>query len=461
MPRGSSSSLDPIAPVRRSGPTDWSLVAYNAAILAGSPWLAAYLAWRIARGKSRAGWSERWGRLPASVARAEPCAEDGSRVWCHAASVGEVMAAVPILRALKDLAAPVDIVMTTITPGGHEVASGQLGKLVTGVSYLPFDVLPIIRRAVRSIAPDLFVGIETEIWPNLLGSLRRMEAPAALVNARISDKSFPRYRRVRWLVGSALSAYGAILAQTQGDAERFLELGAPADRVSVTGNVKFDQADEPLSGDAIAAMRAEFRLPANAPVWVVGSTRTAEEERLIWAAHHLALQSLPGLILIHAPRHVERAGEVLEGLRAVGIRAVRRTEIGACSEPFGAIVLDTFGELAQVYALGAVAFVGNSLVAPGGGQNPIQPLAQGKPVLMGPYVSNFRDVVAEAAAADVAYTVVSVRELASRLVTLVQDAGGRRLTEERARTLIRSNRGAARRTAEQLVQLLRHRRSPS
>jgi 3-deoxy-D-manno-octulosonic-acid transferase len=433
----------------RERPRVWPHVAYNTAITVASPFLLGYLAWRLARGKSREGWSERWGSMPETLRKKER-----RRIWCHAASVGEVMAATTILRELRKTVCDADIVVTTITPGGHEVAEGLVGKTANAVGYLPFDIAPLVRRAVDHIQPDLFIGVETEIWPNLLYALRSRGVACALVNARISDRSYPRYKAARWLIGSALECYDAVMAQSQRDRERLLALGTPPDHLSVEGNVKFDEAVDLVAEDEVFALKETFHIPPEAPVWVVGSTRVEEEERMVIAAHRLARASLPNLVLIHAPRHIERAEEVAAAVRAAGIRVVRRTQLAEHEGSAEAIILDTFGELARVYALGDVAFVGNSLVRPGGGQNPIQPLAQGKPVLLGPFVSNFRDVVAEALDAGVAFTVSSPRELAGRLVTLIRDQAERDRIAERALDLIRTNRGASTRYASKLMNLL-------
>lgn len=432
-----------------AGRRSWPLFLYDSLILVSSPALAGYLLWRLLHGKSREGWSERWGRLPAAVA------ETGRpRIWFHAASVGEVMASLPVLRSLRQLRPDATFVMTTITPGGREVAEAQVGKLVDAVAYLPFDLPWLARRSVGIIQPDLFVGVETEIWPNLLGALRQRVVPTALVNARISDKSFPRYRRIRWLMSWALSCYDTILAQTVRDRSRLLALGAPEERVQVAGNVKFDQADEPLTPEQVSAMKAEFHIPPTAPVWVVGSTRTPEEERMVWTAHAMVRANLPDLVIVHAPRHVDRADAVLAGMREFGLHPVRRTLLRQQEGNAFAIVLDTFGELGRVYAMADVAFIGNSLVPPGGGQNLLQPLAQGKPVLYGPYMQNFRDVVAEAEECGVGFTVGDTRELAARLQSLLRDSSERERIAERALNLIRSNRGASERCAQELARLL-------
>lgn len=428
---------------------DWGYRAYNAAMMVGAPALAVLLAWRLVRGKGRAGWAERWGRLPAGM-----MPTGRRRLWCHAASVGEVMAASPVIRAVQSRAGDLDAVMTTITPGGREVAEGYVGKLISGVSFLPFDVAPTVSRYVAKLRPDAFIGMETEIWPNLLHTLRRLGIPAALVNGRISDRSYPKYVRVRWLLRSSVQCYDVILARSAQDAERFRALGADPERVVLAGNVKFDQADAPVTPQEAAALREEFHIPPDAPVWVVGSTRVAEEEQMVWAAHNLATQSVPGLVLVHAPRHIERVEEVNAAMRAAGLAPVRRTQLAGVRGRPRAIILDTFGELGRVYAIGDVALIGNSLTPPGGGQNLLQPLAQGKPVLIGPYASNFRDVVAEAMSHDLAYEVTSARDIAGRLVSLLRDAGGRRRIEGRALELICANRGAAGVCADHIHRLL-------
>lgn len=423
-----------------------ALALYNAAIVAGSPVLLAYLGYRLARGKSREGWRERWGCLPETLRRA-----DRPRLWCHAASVGETMAAQPILKEVLARSPDLECVMTTITPGGHEVALASVGKTVQAVAYLPFDLLPIVRKTVSHISPDVFVGVETEIWPNLLFTLRRKSIPAVLVNGRISDRSFPRYRRLRWLLRSVLACYTAILAQSDVDAERFIALGAPEESVRVVGNVKFDQAGEPEEPERVGLLRQEFRIQEGAPVFVVGSTRVPAEEKLIMDAFLLMRARIPNLVLIHAPRHVERAESVMDAMREAGLPAVRRTRLADVEGPAEVIVLDTFGELARVYALGDVAFVGNSLVPPGGGQNPLQPLAQGKPVLFGPHMSNFRDVASTALDSGVAFQVASSEELADRVAQLLGDTAVRADIAQRAIALIRRHRGAARRCADTIL----------
>ncbi len=439
-----------------------ALPAYNLGIAAASPFLGAYLAWRIAKGKSREGWSERWGRLPEAIS-----ASGRPRIWMHAASVGEVGAARPVVKALREARADAEVIMTVITPGGREVAEALVGSLISGVAYLPFDLPWLTRKAAHTIRPDLFVGVETEIWPNLLSSVKATGARCALVNARISDRSYPRYRKVAWLTRWALSAYDVVLAQSDEDARRFVALGADPTAVRTLGNVKFDEADRPLSPQEIEELRADLELEAAGPVWVAGSTRIAAEERMVWEAHRAVMAAVPNAVLIHAPRHVARADEVEAGMREAGLRPIRRSHRNPSSPaerqrsspwgeggPFDAIILDTFGELGKVYAVGDIAFIGNSLVQPGGGQNLLQPLAQGKGVLFGPYTSNFRDAVQIALAAGVGRLVETAEQLATEVVSALRNPDHRRRIEEDALSLIAANRGAAVRYAAELATLL-------
>jgi 3-deoxy-D-manno-octulosonic-acid transferase len=361
------------------------------------------------------------------------------------------MAVSPILKEYREMRPDDEIVLSVITPGGWEVGEGMRGKLVDRVFYAPFDAPFAVKRSVRVVRPDVFVNLETELWPNLLHYVNRSGAGLLLVNGRISDRSIRSYRRLKGLFRWVLGQFDRVLAQTETDAKRLVEIGAPGDRVEVFGNAKFDQAADRLSAEEIAELRSDLKLAENAPVLVIGSTRQVDEERLVVKAYLEARRSIPNLALIHAPRHVERAGEVMEILREAGLKPIRRTELAGV-ERAEQVVLDTFGELGRVYALADVAFIGNSLTPPGGGQNPLQPLAQGKPVIYGPYMQNFRDIAAMAESAGVATKVGSPEELAKLILLLVQDANREEIAR-RAVALVQENRGAARRYAEAIAEL--------
>lgn len=427
---------------------------YNGLLLLLSPVWALLLALRLAKGKSRPGWSERWGRL-----RPDFPVKRGSRIWVHAASVGEVSAATSILEELKKLKPDAEIVISTITPGGHETAAALVGRLATTVFYAPFDLPWSVGRSLATVQPDALVIVETEIWPNLLSITPRRGTKTVLVNGRISDRSFSRYLRLRPLFRWALSHVDRILTQTETDAERFRHIGAPRERVTVTGNSKFDQSVDRRTAAEAAELKRELRLPADAPVLVVGSTRTPDEEREVIAAYVEARREFPDLCLIHAPRHVDRADEVSAIMIEAGLNPVRRTRMAESEGPVEHLILDTFGELANVYGLGDVAFIGNSLLPPGGGQNLLQPLAQGKPAIYGPYMQNFRDLTAMAEMAGVGIRIMNRPELTQQLVTLLKDAGLRGRIAEAAVALILANQGASRRYAECIVSELEPDRS--
>ncbi len=423
------------------------IVLYNIGLLLLSPIIALGLALRLLRGKSRAGWGERWGRLPA-VAPAP-----GRRIWVHGASVGEVSAVTPILRALKAMRPDVDVVITCITPGGHETASKLAPDPVSAALYAPFDVPFVVRRFLRALRPDLLVVVETELWPNLLQQARNAGVPAMLVSGRISDRSFPRYLRARALTQAALTLFRRVLAQTEADADRLRALGAPAGIVAVGGNPKFDQRTPCLTDAEAAALRLELGLAADRPTLVVGSTRSTEEEEAVLDAFVTARAALPGLQLLHAPRHPDRADDLAALMRRAGLEPARRSARETAID--GVVILDTFGELARAYAVGDVAFIGNSLSLPGGGQNLLQPLAQGKAVLHGPRMQNFRDITALAAQAGVAFEVRTQRELADALLELLADPDRRARIARAAPALIEGNQGASEGYARAICEELR------
>jgi 3-deoxy-D-manno-octulosonic-acid transferase len=324
---------------------------------------------------------------------------------------------------------------------------------VDGLFYAPFDVPLAVRRVVSTVRPDVLVVVETEIWPNLLHYVAASGARLALVNARISDRSFEPYRKLRRVMGPALQRFDRILARTATDAERLQAIGAPAERLEVAGNVKFDQAGGCMEAGERLALRSDLGLPAGSPVFVVGSTREAAEEDIVLAAYLKAREQVPELALIYAPRHIERASELAQKMALAGLHPVRRTQAGTSALPLRQLILDTYGELGRVYAVADVAFLGNSLTPPGGGQNLVQPLAQGVPVLFGPYVQNFRDVAELARAEAVGFRVEDAGSLASQVVRLVQDATTRAKIGERAVRLVESNRGVAARCAEAICEL--------
>lgn len=437
---------------------------YNFLLFLFSPFVALYIAQRYFSGKSKPGWGERWGRLPQELRTTQ---NGCPRVWVHAVSAGEVVAAVPILRELRARLPHHEIVLSVITPAGHEMAEQQATPIVDHLFYAPFDLPWVTRSVVHAIQPQIYVSLESEMWPNLLHDLKRFGASTVMVNGRISEKNFRRASRIggvlfRWMIGHM----DRLLMQSDVDAERVKQLGqgmnAPG-RVAVLGNSKFDQEIARLSAEQVRALRRELRLSADAPVFVAGSTRSPEEEAQIWAAYKTLRQSVPDLCLIVAPRQINRAEEIQAAMCAEGLSPVRRSQIETASAPVSHLILDTMGELANVYAVASVTFVGNSFspVVKGGGQNLLQPLAHGKPVFFGTHIATIRAEAALAQGAGVGFQVQDGQELAAQALRLLQSPAERAVIEAKAVALIDANKGVSARYAEQIVSLLNARHAAS
>lgn len=420
-------------------------ILYNLTLIAATPLWLAYLLWRIVvQGKSREGWSHRLGSLPLSP-------PSRRTFWVHAVSVGEVIASLPLLQALREQYPEHHILLTTLTPTGNATARQYLGKWVDSVGYLPIDLPFAIRRALRRVHPEALLIMETELWPNLLMLTHRSGVKILIANGRISDKSLPRYQRLRWFFRRMLCLVSAICAQSPEDARRFSLIGAPEERVFVTGNTKFDQAAVSAQDVDTQALRESLGMPPQAPVLVIGSSRTPEEELIFAEAYRKLRERFPNLCVVWAPRHVQRSDAVVEALQQKGFQPRRRTE-GTPNVPCEQIVLDTFGELGQVYAVADVTIIGGSF-APLGGQNLLQPLAHGKPVIHGPYMHNFRDVVGLAHQAQVAWAAADVDEIVELVSKLLQDESLRSQVSARAQQLVAEQQGASQRIIAMLQQL--------
>jgi 3-deoxy-D-manno-octulosonic-acid transferase len=403
--------------------------------------------WRVfVTRKASESWRANLGALPNLANR-----DQGKKlVWMHAASVGEVIASQPVLDALRDRLQHVMVLLTTITQTGNEVARNS-PRRADVVSYFPLDLPPIVRAALNRVMPDVFVMVETEIWPNFLAFAKRLGIPTILVNGRISDKSFQRGRRWRWLLGWAVRNIDYCCMQSKLDAERIIQLGARPESVRVLGNTKFDQEGAHLNDDEVRRLRAELGIPENSPVFIAGSTNPGEEGEVLRAFRRIR-ESVPDLRLIIAPRQIERSDEI-EGIACqMGFSCARRSSRARESE-YDVLILDTFGELAAVYSVACVTFVGGSLI-PKGGHSIFQPIIQGKPVMFGPYMHNFRDISHQAIAAGIGFEVHNDQEMASVAKMLMADE--RRLTEIKAscEKLVMENRGASERYADLIATVL-------
>lgn len=408
--------------------------------------LVGYRAWR--RGKPLGRVADRLGRPPPEVnPRRQPA------IWIHAVSVGEVLAARPLVALLKATYPAHRLVVSTTTASGQLVAR-QLGPDVDAIFYAPLDLPPCVARTLDRVAPELLVLIDTEVWPNLLRACRRRGVRTMIVNGRISDRSFRGYRLVRWFMRRALGGVDRVCAQNALWGRRFLALGLPPERLTVTGSLKFDAADDAAAaaGDADAVLRP-FRFAAGRRVFIAASTLRGEEEPVLQAFAR-ARRKFADTLLIIAPRHPERFGEAEAAAAGQGFAVARRSSLRADADTDAdVIVLDTIGELAQLFRLATVVFVGGSLV-PAGGHNLLEPAVFGKAVLFGPHMENFAGVADLFVEQRAAWQVRSGRELGEAVEALLADAARREALGTAARALVDGNRGARRRTLAAIHALL-------
>lgn len=426
------------------------IFVYNLALLAvllvGAPWWI----WRMmTTQKYREGLTARIGRVPASL-RARP--DQRPVLWLHAVSVGEVLAVSRLVHELDTAAPGCRLVISTTTRTGQQLARQRFGA--ERVFYCPLDLPWAVRAYFRALRPRMLVLAETEFWPNLLTACFRRGVPVAVVNARISDRSWPRYRRLRRFWHPLLARFSCVLAQTATDAERLRALGCAPERVVISGNLKFDVR---AAGDSATAQRLRT-LASGRRILVAGSTLEGEEEFLLKAWPAL-LAAHPDLILVLAPRHPERFAAVAALLRTSGVRFTRRSEwppslaeTPAPLQPGDVVLLDSIGELASVYSIASLAFVGGSLI-PAGGHNPLEPAQFGIPIVMGPHYANFRAIVDDLLAHQ-AIRIAAVNTLLQTLIELLVDTSASKAMAERARRVFEQQSGATARTLEALLALL-------
>ncbi|MGC2697846.1 MAG: 3-deoxy-D-manno-octulosonic acid transferase, partial [Candidatus Angelobacter sp.] len=356
----------------------YSVLLACAAVLS-LPWWAVQM---LRLGKYRTGLGERLGFVPARLKDAKP----GS-IWVHAVSVGEVLAVSRLITDFKGAYPETQIFVSTTTATGQRLARERFGD--ERCFFMPLDIGFAVRGYLRTLQPWLLILAETEFWPNLLHLARKRGTVVAIVNARISDRSFPRYRRFRWFFSRVLSQVDLFLAQTAVDAERLREIGAAPERVRVSGNLKFD-----ISPGSPSKLTQDLRqaISKDPPVIVCGSTAEGEEALLL-EAFKLVQRQFPQVVMILAPRHPERFDKVADVITSLDLPSVRRSAWTAGVPLDGGIfLLDSVGELASVYALANIAFVGGSLV-PTGGHNILEPAQYGATIVVGPHTFNFREIV--------------------------------------------------------------------
>ncbi len=398
----------------------------------------------VRHGKYRAGFRERFGRVPRRLAR------NPSRptIWIHAVSVGEVLAVSGLVEELTFNLPKHRIVVSTTTDTGQKLAADRFGE--EHVFYFPMDFGFAIRPYLKLLRPELIVIAETEFWPNFLRLAHASGAMIAVVNARISDKSFRGYRRFRPILQRVLQNVDLFLAQTEDDAKRLQDIGAPSERVRVSGNLKFD-VPLPAPPPIVGKLREGFKNSGASPILVCGSTVEGEEPLLLRAFENV-LASYPKAVMILAPRHPERFEKVAELLRQMNVRFWHRSAWQGDAIAGGVLLCDTIGELASIYALADIAFVGGSLV-PRGGHNIIEPAQHGVAIVVGNHTENFRDIVGLFQSHD-AVRIVGPAELPLLFMELIANSQERQALGVRAARTLKVQTGATHRTTEALSSLL-------
>jgi len=403
----------------------------------------------LRHGKYRAGLRQRLGAVPSSVK-----AHAGQRtIWLHAVSVGEVVASSAVAERLRHEFPSHRVLISTTTSTGQRLAARRFG--VENVFYFPLDFAFALQPYFDTLRPELCVIAETEFWPNFLRLAKRSGARIAVMNCRISDRSFPRYRRLRFALRRVLANVDLFLAQTQEDRRRLVDIGAEEKRADVGGNLKFDVVPPPAPA-IVASLRASFGESSTGevgawPILVCGSTLEDEESPLLNAFQNI-LATHPRAVMILAPRHPERFDEVAALVEKLGIRMLRRSlwsgeRLAGC-----VLLLDTIGELGALYSLATVAFVGGSLV-PGGGHNILEPALYGAPIVTGNHYENFRDIVRFFLSRN-AVRVVGLAELPLVFMELIDNETERTTLGSNALAALETQRGATSRTVSALLDLM-------
>jgi 3-deoxy-D-manno-octulosonic-acid transferase len=381
-------------------------------------------------------------------------------IWIHAVSVGEALTARALAADLKERYPRLRLFLSTTTMPGQQVAKASLGRIVDAVFYFPFDWAFIVRRTLNLVKPRLFIMMETEIWPNLLHECRKRGVKTAVINGRISSRSYPRYRLIRPFFSRVLADIDRFCVQSEESARRLIDLGADPSRVTMTGSLKFDslEARPPAGAGTLHGKPRErllrfFRISSSRTVIVAGSTMRGEEAAVLKAFKRIK-DTKSHVLLILAPRQPERFGEAERLARDAGFVTARRSELPIDAEPRAdVVVLDSLGELAQLYQVATVVFVGGSL-ADHGGHNILEPAIFGKPVIFGQHMQNFKEIADAFLANGAAIQVRSDQELDDTILALVRDPVHRARLGAAARALVEANRGAKSKTLAVLGELL-------
>ena len=374
-------------------------------------------------------------------------------LWIHASSVGEVLGSLPVIEGIRQVKPELPILLSTMTATGNDIAK-KTAPDAKAITFFPLDHPLAVRRSISLVNPRAFLVAETEIWPNFLMELGRRKIHVLLFNGRISSRSLQWYKRLRPFLSSPLTAISAFCMQSSLDAKRIIEIGANPERVIVTGNIKFDQTPPKITREEKEAILRNLGLHPGQPILIAGSTHRGEEECMLDVFRRLSPEH-SDLVLILAPRHLERLGEVEALLKRHKIPWKRKTQLRAMDKAEGTsvILLDTLGELAKLYSIGTLIFVGGSLVRVGG-HNVLEPLFFKKPVLFGPFMENFREISDEILRRGAGFQIGESEEMVLHANTLLGNPSLRSEMGERGFEIIRDNSGATKKTLETIFRFL-------
>jgi 3-deoxy-D-manno-octulosonic-acid transferase len=424
---------------------------YTAAILLLAVVLSPWFLYQALRYRKYIGsLAQRMGYLPVSFNL------DGDEsIWIHAVSVGEALTARSLIGDLRERYPRLRIFLSTTTLTGQQIARTRL-RDVDAVFFFPFDLPPFVNRTLRLVRPRLFIMMETEIWPNLLRACRRQGVRTMLVNGRISSRSYPRYRLARRFFRHVLADVDRFCMQGDQSARRIVDIGADPARVVVTGSLKFDSLEPPAAiapGRGAGRVLRFFRIPPARPVFIAASTMKGEEPMALAAFAAVRRQHPPAMLII-APRKPERFADAEALARAEGLRVVRRSELAVDAEPRAdVIVLDTIGELAHLFQVATVVFVGGSLTD-NGGHNILEPAVHGKPIVFAPHMQNFAEIAETFLRHQAAIQVPDPAALTATVLRLMGDPVERARLGAAARALVEANRGAKPKTLDVIAALL-------
>ncbi|WP_413736534.1 lipid IV(A) 3-deoxy-D-manno-octulosonic acid transferase [Sodalis sp. RH21] len=406
---------------------------YNIIIYLIQPLIWVRLLWRSRKAPAyRRRWAERYGYCQGKV-------KPGG-IMLHSVSVGETLAAIPLVRALRHRYPFLPITVTTMTPTGSERVQSAFGKDVHHV-YLPYDLPDAMNRFLNHVNPKLVIVMETELWPNLIKALHRRKIPLVVANARLSARSAAGYKRFSGFVANIMRRITLIAAQTEDDGARFLDLGLKRNQLAITGSLKFDISVTPELAARALTLRRQWA--SRRQVWIAASTHEGEETLLL-QAHRQLLTAFPDLLLILVPRHPERFSAARDMTQKAGLTSILRSSGEIPAHDTQVVIGDTMGELMLLYGIADLAFVGGSLVERGG-HNPLEAAAHAIPVLMGPNTINFKDICSKLAEAGGLITVTDVPSLVKEVTTLLTDEDYRLYYGRHAVDVLHQNQGALQR----------------